>query len=143
MTWFSIQFSRSFVSYSLGPQASLSITNSRSLLRLTSIEAVMPSNHLVLCCPLLLMPSIIPSIRVFSKESDLRNNGQSIGASASVIQMNIQDWFPLGWTDLMSLRSKGLLRIISNTTVQKHQFFGIQPSLWSNSHIHTRLSEKP
>ena len=104
-------------------QASLFITNSRSLLRLMSIEAVMPSNHLVLCRPLLLMPSVFPSVRVFSKESVLRINGESIGASASVLPMNIQGWFPLGLTDLMSLRSKWLSRIFSNTTVQKHQFF--------------------
>ena len=88
-----------------------------------SIEAVMPSNHLVLCRPLLLMPSVFPSVRVFSKESVLRINGESIGASASVLPMNIQGWFPLGLTDLMSLRSKWLSRIFSNTTVQKHQFF--------------------
>ena len=124
-------------------QASLSITNFRSSLRLTSIEAVMPSNHLVLCHLFLLMPSIIPSNRVFSKESVLRINGQSIGTSASVLPMNIQDWFPLGLTDLMSLRSKELSRIFSNTTVQKHQFFGIQSSLWSNSHVHTWPLEKP
>ena len=71
--------------------------------------------------------------------------GQSIGASASasVLPMNIQDWFPLGWTGLISLQSKGLWRVFSNTTVQKHQFFGAQLSLWSNSHIHTWLLEKP
>ena len=73
------------------------------------------------------------------------SGGQSTGASVSVsvLLMNIQDWFPLGWTGLISLRSKGLSRIFSNTTVQKHQFFGIQPSLWFNSHIHTWLLEKP
>ena len=70
---------------------------------------------------------------------------QSIGvsASASVLPMNIQDWFPLGWTGWISLQSKGLSRVFSNTTVQKHQFFGTQPFLWSNSHIHTWLLEKP
>ena len=68
---------------------------------------------------------------------------QSIGASASVLPMNIQDWFPLGWTGWVFLQSKGLSRIFSNTTVQKHQFFGAQLSLWSNSHIHTWLLEKP
>ena len=124
-------------------QASLFITNSQSLLRFTSIELVMPSNHLVFCHPLLLMPSIIPSIRVFSKGSVLCINGQSIGASTSVLPMNLQDWFPLGLTGLMSLRSKGLSRVFSNTAVQKHQFFRIQPSLWPNSHIHTWLPEKP
>ena len=65
------------------------------------------------------------------------SSGQSIGASASALPMNIQDWFPLGWTDLTSLQSEGLSRVFSNTSVQKHQFFASQPSLWSNSHIHT------
>ena len=70
--------------------------------------------------------------------------GQIIGASASasILPINIQDWFPLGWTDWISLQSKGLSRVFSNTTVQKHQFFGAQFSLWSNSHIHTWLLEK-
>ena len=70
---------------------------------------------------------------------------QSIGASASasILQINIQDWFPLGWTAWISLQSKGLSRVLSNTTVQKHQFSGAQLSLWSNSHIHTWLLEKP
>ena len=95
----------------------------------------MPSSHLILWRPLLLLPSIFPSIRVFSNESV----GQSIGASASasVLPMKIQDWFPLGLTGWISLQSKGLSRVFSNTTVQKHQFFGIQFSLWSKSHIHT------
>ena len=68
---------------------------------------------------------------------------QSIGAPASVLLMNIQDWFPLGLTGLISLQSKGLSRVFSNTTVQKHQFFSSQLSSWSNSHIHTWLLEKP
>ena len=112
-------------------QASLAFTNYRSLLRLMSIESVMPSNHLILCLPLLLLPSIFPSIRVFSNESALRISGQSIGvsASASVLPMNMQDWFPLGWTGWISLQSKGLSRVFANTTVQKHQFFGVQLSL--------------
>ena len=73
------------------------------------------------------------------------SGGQSIGVStsASVLPMNIQDWFPLGLTGLISLQSKGLSGVFSNTTVQKHQFFGAQPSLWSNSHIHTWLLENP
>ena len=73
------------------------------------------------------------------------SGGQSIGvsASASVLPMNIQDWFPLGWTGWISLRSKGLSRVFSNTTVQKHQIFGARLSLYSNSHIHTLLLEKP
>ena len=109
----------------------------------TSIELVMPSNHLILYHPLLL-PSIFPTVRVFSDESVLASGGQSIGVSvsASVLPMNIHNWFPLGWTGWISLQSKGLSRVFSNTTVQKHQFFGVQLSLWSNSHIHTWLLEK-
>ena len=100
-------------------QAPLSITNSWSLLRLMSIESVMPSNHRILCPPLLLLPSIFPSIRVFA------SGGLSIGVSASVsvLPMNIQGWFPLGWTGWISLQSKGLSRVFSNTAVQKNQFF--------------------
>ena len=71
------------------------------------------------------------------------SGGQSIGASASVLLMNLQDWFPLGLISLISLQSKGLSSVFSNTTAQKHRFFGTQPSLWSNSHIHTWLLEKP
>ena len=120
-------------------QASLSITNSPSLLNLMSIESVIPSNHLILHHLFLLPPSIFPSIRVFT------SGGQSIGAStsASVFLMNIQDWFPLQLTGFISLQFKGLSRVFSNTTVQKHQFFGFQLSLWSNSHICTWLLEKP
>ena len=105
-------------------QASLSITNSQSLPKPMTIELVMPSNHLILCRPLLLLPSIFPSIRVFSNESALWTSGQSIGVSAltSVLPMNPQDWSPLGWTGWISLQSKGLSRVFSNTTVQKHQF---------------------
>ena len=109
-------------------QTSLSITNSRSLLKLLSTESVMPSNHLILCCPLLLLPSIFPSIRVFSNELVRHIRWPkywSIGASASVPSVNIPDWFPLGWTSLISLQSKGLSRVFSNTTVQKHQFICI------------------
>ena len=86
-------------------QASLSFTISQSLLKLMSIELVMPPNHPNLCCPLLLLPSMFPSIRVFSNESVLLSGGQSIGASAStsVLPMNIQGWFPLGWTGLITV----------------------------------------
>ena len=126
-------------------QASLSITNSQSSLKLTTIESVMPSNHLILCRPLLRLPSIPHSIRVFSMSQLFTWGGQSIGVSAlaSVLPMNIQDWSPLGWTCWISLQSKGLSRVFSNTTVQKHQFFGAQLSSPSNSHIHTWLLEKP
>ena len=97
----------------------------------SSIESVMPSNCLILCCPLPLPPSVFASIRVFSSESVLTSGSQSIGVSAStvVFPMNIQDCFPLGLTGWISLQSKGLSRVFSNTTVQKHQFFGAQLSL--------------
>ena len=126
----SVQFSCSVVSDSLIPwtaarQASLSITNSRSLLKLMSIESVMPSNHLILSHPLLLLPSIFPSIRVFSRESVLRIRWPNYWSSSFSIgpPMNIQDWFPWGLTGWISLPSKGLSRVFCNTTVQKDQFF--------------------
>ena len=118
-------------------QASLSFTISQSLLKLKSIKSLISSNHLILCHPLLLLPSIFPSIRVFSNESVLRVRWPKYR------RFTIQDWFPLGLTGLLSLQSKGLSRVFSNTTVQRHEFFGVQPSLWSNSHIQTELSEKP
>ena len=102
----------------------LPITNDKSLLKLMSIKLVMPSNHLILCLPLLLLPSIFPSIRFFSKESVLCIRWPKY--SASVLPVSIQDWFPLGWTGWISLQSKGLSRVFSNTTVQKYQFFGTQ-----------------
>ena len=83
-----------------------------------------------------------PASQSFLMSKFFSSGSQSIGASASVLPMNIQDWFPLGWTGWISLQSKGLSRVFSNTTVQKHQFFGAQFSLWSNSHIHTWLLEK-
>ena len=106
--------------------ASLSTTNLQSLPKLMSIESVMPSNHLILYHPLL--PSILGS---FQMSQLFAWGGQSIGVSAStsVLPMNIQDWFPLGWTGWISLQSKGLSRVFSNTTVQKHQLFGAQLSL--------------
>ena len=124
-------------------QASLSITNSWSVLKLMSIESVMPSNHLILCHPLLLLPSTFTSIRVFSKSQLFSSGGQIIGVSAStsVLPMNTQDWSPLRWTGWTSLQSKRLSRVFSNTTVQKHQFFSAQ--LYSQSNIHTWALEKP
>ena len=109
-----------------------------------SIELVLPSNHFLLCYPLLLLPSIFPSIRVFSNESALCIRWPTIGAyaSASVLPMNIQYCFPLGLTSLISLQSKGLSRLVSNTTVQKHQFFGAQLSLWPSSHIHPYMTTR-
>ena len=120
-------------------QASLSLTISWSLLKFMSIALVMSSNHLILCCPLLLLSSIFPSIRVFPMSQLFASGGQSIGASASasVHPVNIQCCFPLRLTGWISLQSERLSRVFSNTTVQKHQFFGVLPSLRSSSHNHT------
>ena len=119
-------------------QASLSFTISQSLLKLMPIELVMPSNHLILCCPLLLLPSIFPSIRVFSKESVLpiwpKYWSFSFNISSSNECSGLISFRLTGW---IFLQPKGLSRVFSDTTVQKHQFFGAQLSLWSNSHIHT------
>ena len=119
-------------------QASLSITSSRSLLKLMSIESVMPSNHLILCCPLLFLPLIFPSIRVFSNELVLHIRWPkywsfSFSISPSNEHSGLISFRLTGW---ISLQSKGLSRVFSNTAVQKHQFFGIQLPLWSTSHIH-------
>ena len=125
-------------------QASLFITNSRGSLRLTSIESVMPSSHLILGRPLLLLTPIPPSIRVFSNESALHMRCQSTGVSAlaSFLPKKSQGWSPSEWTGWISLQSKGLSRVFSNTTVQKHQFFGAQPSSQSNSHIHSNTKSQ-
>ena len=119
-------------------QASLSITNSRSLLKLKFIKSVMPSNHLILCCPLLLLPSTFPSIRVFSNESVLPIRWPKYWSfSFSISPSNEYSGlisFRMDWLDLLAVQ--GLSRVFSNTTVQKHQFFSTQPSLLSNSQIH-------
>ena len=141
-------FSRCHVQFFVTPwttqnQAILSFTISWSLLKFMSIESVMLSNHCILCYFLLLLLSVFPSIRVFSSELALpifKEWNIGVSASASVLPMNIQDWFPLGLTGLISLQFKG---VFSSTTVQMHQFSGAQPSLWSNSHIHTWLLAKP
>ena len=101
--------------------------------------------YLIVCHLLLLLPSIFPNIRVFSVSQLFTSGGQNTGVSAStsVLPMNTQDWFTLKWTGWISLQSKGLSRVFSNTTVQKHQFFSAQLSSQSNSHIHTWLLEKP
>ena len=111
-------------------QASLSITNSWSSLKFTSVRSMMQSNHLIPCRPLLLLPSI-PASGSFQMSQYFASDGQSIGVSAStsVLPMYTQDWSPLGWTGWISLQSKGLSRVFSKTTVQKHQFFGTQLSL--------------
>ena len=131
-------------SWAAAHQASLSFTVSQSLLKLMSIESMMPSNQLILCCPLLLLPSVFPSIRPFQMSQFFTSGGQSIGVSAStsILPMNTQDW-SLGWTGWISLQSKGLSRVFSNTTVGKHQFFSSQLSLYSNSYTHTWLLVKP
>ena len=145
----SIQFSPSFVSHSLRPQnpsvpGSLLITNS----------GVHP-NPCPLCwwyhptisssvVPFFSCPHSFPASGSFPMSQLSASGGQSIGASAStsVLPMNIQSWFPLGLTGLIALLSKGLSRVFSSTTAQKHKFLGAQLSLWSNSHIHTGLMEK-
>ena len=114
-------------------QASLSFTTSRSLLKIMSIELVMPSNHLILCRPFSSCLWSFPALGSFVTSQLFSSGGQIIDASALVPPMNIQDDFPLGWTDLI-LQSKGVSRVFSNTTVQNHQFFGTQPFLWSKSH---------
>ena len=126
-------------------QAFLFITISWSSLRLMSIESVMPSSHLILSRPLLLLPPIPPSIRVFSNESTLLMrwpNYWSFGFS--IIPSKEHPGlisFRMDWLDLLAVQ--GTSRVFSNTTVQTHQFFGAQPSSQSNSHIHTRPLEKP
>ena len=108
-------------------------------------SSVMPSSHIILCHPLLLLPPIPPSIRVFSNESTLRIRWPKYwsSASASFFSKNTQDRSPLEWTGWISLQSRGLSRVFSSTTVQKHQFFSAQLSSQSNSRIHTKLLEKP
>ena len=140
-----VQFSCSDVSDCSRHQASLSITNSRSLLKLMSIELVMPSHHLILFASFSSCPQSFPVSGSFPRSQLFTSGGQSIGAStsASVIPKNIQSWFPLGLTGLICLLSRGLSRVFSSSTGQKHQFFNAQPSLWSNSHICTCLLEKP
>ena len=126
-------------------QASLSITNSRSPPKPMSIELMMPSNHLILCRPLLLLPSIFPSIRVFSNESALHIRWPKYWSFSFNISPSSEHpgliSFRMDWLDLLAVH--GLSRVFSNTTVQKHQFFSTQLSLQSNSHIHTWPLEKP
>ena len=124
-------------------QASLSITNSRSLLKLMCIESLMPSNDLSSVVPFSSHFQSFPESGSFQMSQFFTVVSWIIGVLSSVLPMNIQDWSPLGWTGWISLQSKGLSRVSSNTTVQKHQFFGAQPSSQSNSHIHVWLLEKP
>ena len=132
-------------------QASCPSPTPRVHSRLTSIESVMPSSHLILCCPLLLLPPIPPRIRVFSSESTLRMRWPKYWSFTFSISPSGEHpgliSFRMDWLqdvqDGLSLQSKGLSRVLSNTTVQKHQFFGTQLSSQSNSHIHTLPLEKP
>ena len=127
-------------------QASLSITISWSSLRLKSIESVMPSSHLILVVPFSSCPQSLSASESFPMNQLFAWGGQSIGVSAlaSFHPKNTQGWSPLGWTGWISLQSKGLSRVFSNTTIQKLQFFGAQLSSQSNSsHIHTWPLEKP
>ena len=126
-------------------QVSLSSTVSWSLLKFMSIESVMLSNRHIIYRPLLLLPQSFPALRSFPVSWLFTSGSQRTGAlaPATVLPVDNQGWFPLELTDLIPLLFKGLSRVFSNTTVQKHQFFGAQPSLWSNSHICTWLLEKP
>ena len=144
------QFSRSVVSDSVTPwtaahQAFLFITNSQSSLKLMSMESGMPSSYLILCHPSSSCPQSLPASGSFPMSQLFTWGGQSTGVSAktSVLPKNTQDWSPSEWTGWISLQSKGLSRVFSNTTVQKHHFFGTQLSSQSNSYIHTWLLEKP
>ena len=147
----SVQFSHLIVSDSLRPpwtaarQTSLSITNSRSLIKLMFIELVMPSNYLILCHPLFLLLSIVPSIRVFSSESALYIRWPKYWSfNFSISPSNEYSGlisFRINWFDLLAVQ--GTLKSLLQHTAQKHQFFGVQLSLWSNSHIHTWLLDEP
>ena len=125
----SVQFSRSVMSNALwsheSQHTSLSITNSQSSLRLMSIESVMPSSHLILCHPISFCPQSLPASGSFLMSWLFKSGGQSIGASASgwVLLVNIQGWFPLGLTSLISLQSKGLWRVFPSITIQKPRGF--------------------
>ena len=133
-------FSRPLVYDSVTPwiaaqQASLSYTVSQNLLKFMSMPSVMPSSHLIFWHPLLLLPSISPSVRNFSNESAIRIRWQNTGVpiSGSFLSVSIQGWLPLRLTGLISFMSKGL-SVFSSTIVQRHQFFDVLSSLWSSSH---------
>ena len=146
----SVQFSLSAVSDSLWPQEPQHTRPPCPSPTPRVYSSSCPSSQ---WCPTAISSSVVPFSHLqsvpasgsFPMSQLFTSGGQSTGvsASASVLPMNMQDWFPLGWTGWISLQSNGLSRVFSNTTVQKHQFFGIQLSLWSNSHIHTWLLEKP
>ena len=141
----------SVIPWTAAHQASLSFTTSQSLLiRLMSTESIMPSNHLIFCHPLLFLPSIFPIIRVFCSESTLGIRWPKYWSfSFSISPSNEYSGlisFRMDWFDLLAVQGiarKSKSRIFSGNTYWKHQFFGTRPSLWSNSHIHTWLLEKP
>ena len=142
LSYASVQFShiRHFVTpWTAAHRASLSLTKSQSLRKLMSIESVMPSNHLIICHPLLLPPSVFPSIRVFSNESVLRIRWPKYWTlSFSFSPTNeYSGLISLGWTSWISFQFRGISRVFSNTTIQKHQFFRAQLSSEFNSYIHT------
>ena len=146
----SVQFSRSVVSDSVTPwtaahQDSLSITNSRILPQLTSIESVMPSNHLILCRPLLLLPSIFPGIRVFSNESVLRIRWPEYWSFSFIISPSNEHpgliSFRMDWLDLLAVQ--GTLKSLLQHHSSKASVLQYSAFLWSNSHMHTWLLEKP
>ena len=130
-------FSHPVVSNSLWPhglQHTLSLIISQSLSKIMFIASEMPSSQLILWHPLLLLPSIFPGIRDFSMSRLFSSDDRNTGASPSVLPVNIQGWFPFRLACLISLLSKGLWGIFSNTSVQRHQFFGLLPSFQSSSH---------
>ena len=146
----SVQFSPSVVSDSLRPHESQHArppcpSPTPGVHSLMSIESEMPSSHLILCHPLLLLPHSLPASESFPMSQLFTWGGQSTGVSvsASFLPKKSQGWSPSEWTGWICLQSKGLSRVFSNTTVQKHQFFSAQPSSQSNSHIHTWPQEKP
>ena len=122
-------------------QPSLPSTISQSLLKFMSIERVMPSNHLILCCPLLLLPLIFPSIRVFPMSQCFTSSSQSTRASGSVLPMSIQDWFPLGWTGWISLQFREFSRIFSKNCSSKASILWHSDFFMVQSHIHIWLLE--
>ena len=127
-------------------QAFLSIINSWSLLKLMSIKLVMPSSHLILCCPSPSPPALnLSQHQGFYNESVLHIRWPKYWSFSFNISPSNEysGWFSLGWTGWISLQSKGLSRVFCNTTVQKHQYFSAQVSFWSNTNIHTWLMEKP
>ena len=123
--------------FSTPPEASLSFIIPQSLVKLMSVESMMPSNHSSSVTPFSFCPQSFPASGSFPMSQLFASGCQSIGASASVLPMSIQGWFSLGLTGLISLQSKGLSRVFPSTKVGKHPFFGTQLSLQSDSHIRT------